>query len=270
MTTDTQTTTPPPSLLRQDFETYYTSVSAATPSNAYFSLQVKACWGLGTAATASATTTSYGAAPGHALAHQTIQRISADYDPTLKRRTFSKARTSAPPGVLPGTTESGNTAAVADAKREGSRKVGGGGRVPTPGVRAVLRRLGAEARAQGAAWGLAGLRRALHDADRWIGCAASLLGGVAGYTHTLFVLFVGFTLDRPKCRGSSYCFQCSPLAVYHTFGSRLGLPLRRLSGRVAYSRCRAVTYENGKYRQNWLSIEVPAANALMDGNKQRC
>lgn len=61
--------------------------------------------------------------------------------------------------------------AVAIAKRDESGKSGGGGggRVPTPGVWAVLRKLGGEAKAQGAAWGLAGLRRALYDADRWNG-----------------------------------------------------------------------------------------------------
>ena len=39
-------------------------------------------------------------------------------------------------------------------------------RVPTAGIGAILRKLGAEIKGQGAAWGLSGLRRALIDGDR--------------------------------------------------------------------------------------------------------
>lgn len=49
----------------------------------------------------------------------------------------------------------------------GGVRARGSGRLPTAGVGAILRKLGTEVRGQGAAWGLAGLRRALFDADRY-------------------------------------------------------------------------------------------------------
>lgn len=153
----------------QDFESYYTDVSAATPSDEYFCLQVQACWGLGPAAVACAASTAaaYPAAGGVtaatvAAAGEHNVRLSGDYDPAYTRRTYSKAKTSAPPGVLPGTAERGGRAATTG--RGGAR---GEGRTPTAGVAAILRKLGAEVQGHGAAWGLAGLRRALFDADRY-------------------------------------------------------------------------------------------------------
>eukprot|EP00752_Nemacystus_decipiens_P008962 g8001.t1 len=150
---------------RKDFESYYTDVSAATPSEEYFRLQVQACWGLGPAAAACAvsTTVAHPAAATTAAAGENNTRISGDYDPAYTRRTYSKARTSAPPGVLPGTAERGNKARASD--RVGLRSAG---RTPTAGVAAILRKLGAEIQGHGAAWGLAGLRRALFDADRYV------------------------------------------------------------------------------------------------------
>lgn len=97
-----------------------------------------------------------------APAGENIGRSRGDYDPTLVRRTYSKAMTSAPPGVLPGTADRDKVAANDGGRaREGQR-------VPTAGVAAIFRKLGAEVKGLGAAWGLAGLRRALFDADRWV------------------------------------------------------------------------------------------------------
>lgn len=148
----------------QDFESYYTDVSAATPSDDFFSLQVQACWGLGPAAASCAVSTSIvHPAAATAAAGENYMRHSGDYDPAYTRRTYSKARTSAPPGVLPGTAERSTKARATG--RAGSRSAG---RTPTAGVAAILRKLGAEVQGHGAAWGLAGLRRALFDADRCV------------------------------------------------------------------------------------------------------
>lgn len=154
----------------QDFESYYSDVSAATPSDGYFRLLVQACWGLGQAAAAATASTTV-ATPGAMAAGDTNVRLSGDHDPAHTRRTYSKARTSASPGVLPGTAARSNkaelTVAAEAAARRGSR---GGTRTPTAGVAAILRKLGAEVQGNGAAWGLASLRRALFDADRYVHC----------------------------------------------------------------------------------------------------
>ncbi|CAM9395475.1 unnamed protein product [Scytosiphon promiscuus] len=151
---------------RKDFESYYSDVSAATPSDGYFALLVQACWGLGQAAAASAASNTV-AIPGTMAAGETNVRLNGDHDPAITRRTYSKARTSAPLGVLPGTAARSNIAASAVAARAVARRVPRGGvRTPTAGVAAILRKLGTEVQGNGAAWGLAGLRRALFDADR--------------------------------------------------------------------------------------------------------
>lgn len=159
---------PPAARLYQDFESYYSDVSAATPSDGYFCLLVRTCWGLGQAAAAAAASASAAsttaATPGTTAAGETNVRLSGDHDPANTRRTYSKARTSAPPGVLPGTAARSSDAASAAARR-GSRA---GTRTPTAGVAAILRKLGAEVQGNGAAWGLAGLRRTLFDADRYV------------------------------------------------------------------------------------------------------
>ncbi|CAM9380713.1 unnamed protein product, partial [Ectocarpus sp. 12 AP-2014] len=151
---------------RKDFESYYTDISAATPSDAYFSLQIQACWGLGraaidsTAAFADANTAPHSGTGAPAGEH--TAGLGRDFDPCKSRRTYSKARTSAAPGVLPGTAERGDKVAAV-AVRQGDQS---GMRTPTAGVAAILRKLGKEVQGHGAAWGLAGLRRALFDADR--------------------------------------------------------------------------------------------------------
>lgn len=156
---------PPHAHEHQDFESYYADVSAAISSDEYFCLQVQACWGLGPAAAACAvsTTAAHLAAATTAAAGENTVRLSGDYDPAYTRRTYSKARTSAPPGVLPGTAERGSKAKAAG--RAGSRNAG---RTPTAGVAAILKKMGAEVQGHGSAWGLAGLRRALFDADRYV------------------------------------------------------------------------------------------------------
>lgn len=70
----------------------------------------------------------------------------------------------------------------------------GAGRMPSAGVSAILRKLGAEVKGQGAMWGLAGLRRALLEADR--------------FGFILNILFIYFVLTNVKyainsCRDTS-------------------------------------------------------------------
>lgn len=141
-------------------------MSAATQSDEYFCLQIQACWGLGPAVAASAASTAalHPTTAADAAAGENTVRFSGDYDSSYARRTYSKARTSAPPGVLPGTA--GRCDKAAAVGRAGARSTAG--RTPTAGVAAILRQLGAEVQGHGAAWGLAGLRRALLNADRYM------------------------------------------------------------------------------------------------------
>lgn len=139
----------------QDFENYYADVSAAIPVDAYFILLVQGCWGLGATAVAKAASAATATAPPTNTCESNTRRNTV-----AGRRMYPRTKTSAHPGILPGTTHPANS------KTLRFKSAGQHMRVPTAGVAAVLRKLRAEIQGQGTSWGLAGLRRALFHADR--------------------------------------------------------------------------------------------------------